>query len=144
MFSFGPETWGHGPRGATRRVKRFGIHLQCAWRILDHGLVLLGADDLYVQRSDLDPGTEIDVNNLGASRREELLAAFFEARAAEPRVVAAVTTPRLGNLRICLDDGSVLEVLPDEVPRGDQEYWRFVDVEGPHLVVGNGTFEKVG
>ncbi len=136
MFSFGDEVSWQDRRGRVRTVPRFGLHVQCAWRIVREGRVVVGSDDLLEPRSDLPDKEHFDANEIGVTRREELLEEFFKERGARPRVVEKCEFGEAGWLRLTLDQDCALELFPDGSAQADTEYWRLLDVVGEHIVVG--------
>jgi hypothetical protein len=143
MFSFGqfivrPKRRRH----PSRVVTRFGLHVQCPWRIVCSGSLIVGYGDLREPRSDLPEAEaeDFDPNELETTLREELLEAFHRERAHRPRHVTALAASEVGDLRIILDDGCAIEVFPDSTA-ASREHWRFMDELGGHFVVGGeGTY----
>jgi hypothetical protein len=138
MFSFGQLiVKPRRRRPPSRLVTRFGLHVQCPWRIVRSGSLIVGYGDLSEPRSDLPEAEadDFDPNELGTTLREELLEAFHRERQQRPRLVTAVAASEVGDLRVMLDDGCVLEVCPD-VAAASREHWRFMDFLGGHFVVG--------
>jgi hypothetical protein len=138
MFAIGPVVSRKGIRGVERDVSRFAVHIQGPWRIVDGGSVLVGYDDLRTPRSDHPNHDEFNPNTVfGASRREELLAAWFDRRATQPRTVVTCELDDWGDLRVVLDDGSAIITFADG-SSPDTEFWRVLD-NGAHHIVARGS-----
>ncbi len=141
MFSFGELVMTPAGRRTPRQLAgRYGLHVQCPWRIVRAGSLTVGYDDLREPRSDLAEDVEFDPNELEMTLRDELLASFHRERKDRPRLVAAVAATDVGDLRITFDDGCVLDVFPD-MAAARREHWRFMDQQGGHMVVGGEGLE---
>jgi hypothetical protein len=151
MFGFGKIVTLPRWSGGTRDVPRFALHVQCPWRIVASGRVVVGASDIGEPRSDHDTPDAFDPNVHGTTRREELLESLFSGRAG-PGVVTDCELGEAGWLRVTMHDGSRLELFPDEAPDDrrtvvESEYWRLFEVgqlDTPSLVVSANGAELVG
>jgi excisionase family DNA binding protein len=114
----------------------YALHIQCPWRIQRSGRLVVGYRDMRDPPAGL-PNEGFDPNE-GVTRRDELLQAFFAERATRPRLVVEVTATEFGDVRLVLDDRSVLEIFPDSVA-SDDEYWRLLlrPSGGDHFVSGD-------
>jgi hypothetical protein len=130
------------PRRAE--VPEFALHVQCRWRIVRNGSILVGAADIFW------PGAESEVayqefDNDGArSRRDELVDSFM-AHGQDSHVVRKIEGASTGDARIQFVDGYALELWPDHrsgaEADGPDEYWRFFRDRDRHFVVGAGGVE---
>ena len=141
MFSFGDPAIPDQMRdGSNRLVSRYGLHVQCPWRIVCSGLLTVGYGDIREPKTGTAWDADFDPNELGTTLREELLEGFYRARQDRPSIVTGVTAQEIGDLRITLDDGCVLEVF-SHAAAASREHWRFMDMLGGHLVVlGHGSY----
>jgi hypothetical protein len=143
MFNFGPLKEWVDKRGRARTSGDVWLHVQASWRILQRGRIVVGYRDMR------DPPDGVSTEgwdpNEGAAmtRRDELREAFQAERSTNPRTVRAAVADATGDLRITFDDDAELQVLPDSVAP-DDEYWRLLTGDGPHLVVGGNGAEVVG
>jgi hypothetical protein len=136
-FSFGEEVVPWSRRGRTGLKSRYGLHVQCPWRIVRSGAIVTGYGDIGEPNSTVGDAPDFDPNEVGQTLREELLEAFYLER-------RGVEATDLGDLRVLLDGDCTLEMFPDmstsaaaftsTVPTA--EHWRFLDAFGEHLVVG--------
>jgi len=126
----------HPPRP---EVPEFALHVQCRWRIVRDGSILVGAADIFWPPSGSEiPYREFDYDGV-TSRRDELLDLFM-AHGTEAHVVGRVDGASTGDARIEFIDGCVLELWPDHrtgsEADGPDEHWRFFRRADRHFVVG--------
>ena len=141
MFDFGelrPEEDQHGHEYLSGDT---ALHVQAPWRIIDGDRIVVGYNDVWdppsgVSREGFDPSEG------HPSHRDELLGAWFADRPT-PRIVVAATAHPRGDLRVDLDDGTALEILPMSVS-DDDEFWRIFERRGPHVVVGTRGMHRQG
>jgi hypothetical protein len=132
MFGFGEQTPSVNRRGHTYLRSEYYVHVQCFWRIRRGRKVVVNYFDMLkpplgVPSRGFDPEGH-------KSLRDELLAAFYAERVAEPRIVAATTMTATGDARLTFDDDSVMELLPSrDAPVN--EYWRLLLPGGTHVVM---------
>jgi hypothetical protein len=149
MFMFGDETEIINRHGKPRKHSEYSLHVQCPWRITASGRVIVQYADL------LEPPRGVSERSFNPehepTRRDELLAGFFQDRATQPRMVVSTNTLSDGESRITLDDGALLELRPHEPdplrPGGwkpDSEYWRIIRPDGLHIVVTGVGLYTVG
>jgi len=128
-------------RTGPRTVGEYALHLQSAWRITSDGRVVVGARDHWWPRSGV-VDVDFDPDNLGSTRRDELIVAFLAHGESAHRVKAAAIDDH-PDLRLAFADGCELEVWADIGGRKVQgeeapaECWRLFRcaVAGePHLV----------
>ena len=147
MLQFGERTSIQDPRGQTRTVGELVLHLQCAWRIIASGRVLVGDGDLWTPRTGVshDGFNPTSKPFLRSSRRDELIEQFL-AHGEPAHVVDAAHMSLTGDLHISFADGCSLDAFADlgfaetvgeEAP---DECWRLFSPgsEAQHLVVWAG------
>jgi hypothetical protein len=123
-------------KGVAGLQSRYAVHVQCPWRIIIGGSLVVGYGDLREPNSLIGDSPLFDPDKRGTTLREERLAAFYLGDRDRPRRVIEIATTQVGDLRIHLDRDTVLEVFPDTSASG-REYWRLIDtLERWHLVVG--------
>jgi hypothetical protein len=138
VFHFGkvmPHPSGRGTVGA------YALHVQCPWRIVDDKTVVTGSSDRFVEPKD---ETEVHEDprsgNLQRIKIESLLKGYdAETKSfvnfTEQLVVISVNTDKYGGADLLLSGGYRLQIFPD----GSQdENWRFIALEGRHVVIEGG------
>jgi hypothetical protein len=120
---------------------RAWLHVQCSWRILRAGRILVGYTDMVDPPSDW-PGGDFDPNASGPTRRDELTYAYIDERQANRRRVVTVETSARGDATITFDDDTVLELFPDAASPG-VEYWRLLAPDGSHAVMTGAGLERL-
>lgn len=131
-------------RGEKRTVGDWALHVQCPWRIVQVGKILVASADLYYPAGihkfdDLELAKEggwaWDRN--GPCRLDERTAALHQVLDTDPPTVEGVQADAVGSLRIGLSSGYVLELFP-HCTLEDQEHWRFFEPyrDKRHFVVG--------
>ena len=136
IFLFGEPEILTDREGRQHLGSPFALHLQCPWRITARGQIVVGSADLTSPRSGIEDDS-FDPNVLGASRRDELLEAYFFPRDREPRLVRTVVANAAADLTVRLDDGSALEVFTTASRGFEHESWRFLRRFGQHVVLGS-------
>jgi len=111
--------------GREVQVGRHALHLQCAWRILANGNLLVGSRDRTTPRG--NPRQKPDNFNWdepGSTLCDEKLEALFKLHALDPLTVTAVVVGECGAFRMDFTKGYALEVFPDD---SVDEQWRYFD-----------------
>lgn len=148
MFAFGERHHAAGTDGRTRVKGDFALHVQCPWRIVRRGRILVGSGDVYSPRDDRPTTGEFRWDEPGSNWRDQQLEKFFRERASNPLVVEAVTADRVGGLRIRLRGSCSLELFPDDSldEVGHSERWRILQpgINVPHVVVTGRGIEHEG
>lgn len=120
--------------GRPAFVGDYAIHIQCAWRIMKSGRMLVASRDLYLSaRIDTaDPATEEEFSEM-RTRRDVLISQLFMGEAEYS--VRTVELRECFGLRLEMTDALVFEIMPDI--SGDREQWRLLcpGRNEPHLVV---------
>jgi hypothetical protein len=139
MFAFGAHIPSENRRGEPVDKGEFALHVQCAWRIVKSGEVLVGSRDIFLKSQTLQRPSSA-LRQADWTRSDERLLAFFDMYRADPVTVARVEADSVGGVRLGTIDGSVLEVFPDQSVgvEAPSEYWRFFQPGNAanHLVIG--------
>ena len=136
-IGFGANETMHGPLG-SHEVSSFILHVQCAWRIVRDGRVIVGSLDYHFPPIDsaIDPA-DFEARDARRNLRDDLEAAFL-AHLDGPHFVEAVEGRSTGDVRIVFVDGCVFETFVWSAQRAetDDEHWRFFRPNAPtHFVV---------
>lgn len=132
MFAFG------SPRLVPRRngevsVGQFALHLQCPWRLTQHGVLITSHEDITLPVSAHSGGASSD--SRGGNRCDEAVERLF---AASKFSVVGTSCHQLSEVAIACSDGLALQISVDDA---STEQWRlFEPAEVPgqgkdHLVV---------
>ncbi len=128
-------------RGKLVEVPEFALHIQCHWRIVRDGGILVGyADWQWPPAGSAVAYLDFDAPDAPRNRRDDLVDAFV-GHGAQAHIVEAAVGAMAGDLRLEFADECVLEVVPDYATQDDphDEYWRLLlPDEGPvhrHFVV---------
>ena len=134
-FGFGDrvERPGHGI------APEYSLHVQCRWRIVRDGSMLVGSADIFWPPE----GSEVSYRDFDydgrRSRRDELIDGFM-LHGERAHIVNRAQGASTGDAQVALNDGCVLELWPDHrsgvEADGPFEYWRFFRAGADaHLVV---------
>lgn len=129
--------------GGTKIVGEYALHVECAWRIIGPGgIVVASRDRLYPAGNDpYKDLMDFEWDKPDANRCDERVSMFLDKRMNAPLIVEAVQADLVGSLRLVLSDGYALEVFPDDTVGG--EYWRFFQpsMDTDHFVFTGHGFE---
>jgi hypothetical protein len=139
MFEFGAQTPFTDRHGRQRTIGEYRLHVQCAWRIVAAGRVVVGYSDVH--DAPVDPPPDAFDPERDPTLRDVLLERFLSER--QPRVVTECETTTAGDVRLKLEDEAVLELLPMGTA-GDVEYWRLLLPTGGDIVMSASGFERSG
>lgn len=143
-FQFGGKRGVEDRRGEHRTVGDWTLHVQCAWRIVQAGTILVASQDLHwpagIQTSaDLDVTEEGNWawDRSGPRRLDERTAALRQVLDTNSPLVEAVEADAVGSLHVGFNGGYALEIFPDTTLE-DMEHWRFFEPhrQTAHFVVG--------
>ena len=144
MIHFGVERT-YVRNGKPRTVGDWALHIQCPWRIIRDGEILVGYSDMRVPPVGIDP--EVFDPDESRTRRDDLTDAF-EVHGRQAHLVTMISATTTADLRLELADGCRLEVLPDfaSSEADAYEYWRLFQhgPDMPHFVVSAGQTEWQG
>ena len=139
-FQFGRRRTVAGYKSGPKQVGDYALHVECAWRISRADRVIVGNVDLYYPA---DLTIEVPLPDrgwdTGPNRRDELIRLLFEDGKRE-FMVRRVDVGSAGALTIVMDEGLLLEVLPNDSL--SLEYWRLFrpssDDEAHFVCTGRG------
>ena len=124
------RTFGFGDRGAetikgeTVLVPEFSLHVQCSWRIVRDGSIVVGYTDYHFPPTGVSGDGWIP-RDAPRSHQDELMETFV-AHGDEAHLVAAAAGASTGDLWIWFNDGCVLEVIPDYATNALLIIWCFI------------------
>ncbi len=139
VFHFG-KVVPHPSGGGT--VGSYALHVQCPWRFVDENTIFTGTSDRFVEPSE-DAGANDDdpkSGNLQLIKIASLLEGYDAetksfVNATKQLFVIAVSTDNYGGADLSLSGGYRLQIFPDG---SFEENWRFVEIQGRHVVVEGG------
>lgn len=109
----------------------YGLHVQCPWRFLHHGKLILGNMDIYIPREGISE-SEFEWCEIGES--------VFDEKAQKIRLnllplkVEKVLVDSIGNLKIEFENELVFEAIPNSSV--ETEFWRFINNKTKeHMVI---------
>ncbi|MCA0434304.1 MAG: hypothetical protein LCH46_13700 [Proteobacteria bacterium] len=142
VLHFGTVRPHRSGRGTAGTVGDYAFHIQCPWRIVSDSAIITGDADRCVGPSG---GFEINdedwkSGNLQLVRLTALMGGFDEATKSlvnitDRLVVQAVSSDIYGGVDVLLSGGFNLQIFPDA---STGENWRFIQVDGYHLVFEGG------
>ncbi len=135
-FQFGARRTVTGFRGDMKEVGEHALHVQCAWRITRHDVVVAASGDTYDESSE----QSADHSRQTHTRLEERVQQLFHGETRQ-FVVEQIKAGHAGAFSITLADGYALDVMPDD--SSDCEHWRLFKpyVERPHFIVTGAGLE---
>ena len=111
----------------------YGLHVQCPWRFLHHGKLILGNMDINIPIEGVFE-SEFDCFEIGKSVFDENVLKIRQRLL--PLKVLAVSVDGIGNLKIKFENELVLEVIPNSGVK--MEFWRFINNKTrEHMVIFN-------
>jgi hypothetical protein len=123
MFDFGEQRTVLTRQGQEKKVGKYALHVQCAWRITNSTRVVVASRDRwYMGDGSKDIPDDFDWS-LPGNRCDKRISSFLEANAAEPLVIESIEADHVGGTKLRLTNGFALEIFPDD--SFDDEYWRF-------------------
>ncbi|MBP2461456.1 MULTISPECIES: hypothetical protein [unclassified Rhizobium] len=139
IFHFGeiqPHPSGRGTVGS------YALHIQCPWRLVVKDRVFTGTSDRFVGPAE---GSEVDDDNhrsgsLQLIRIASLLKGYDETtksfvNTTEQLIVIEAHADNVGGADLLLSGDYRLQIFPDG---SLEEDWRFVELEGRHIVMEGG------
>jgi hypothetical protein len=124
--------------GQTVQSPEFSLHVQCQWRIVSGGAILVGYGDWHWPPIGSDFAYDEFMEADAPRNRRDDLVSVFTAHGQPAHIVDRAEGATTGDLRVALADGCVLEVFPNYATQDDphDEYWRLLPPEdAPHFVV---------
>lgn len=119
---FGEKILIKNHRGFEREKGSFGIHVQCPWRFLHHGKLLLGNMDIYLSREGVSE-SEFDWFENGKSVFDEKVEKIKQY--VLPIKIEKMIVDNVGNLKIIFKNELVFEAMPNSSV--EMEFWRFIN-----------------
>lgn len=120
--------------GGTKEVGEWALHLQCPWRFIRNGQVVLGSSDFYYRAEDgeaMDRDSAADsLFSVKASRLDRYLSS-------EVVKIVDIHFSGAGAFELRMGDGLVFSAMPTESPEvSDAERWRLFQpsTDFPHFV----------
>jgi hypothetical protein len=139
VFHFGEIRQHPSGRGT---VGAYALHIQCPWRIIANDTIVTGTSDRFVGPAD---GVEVNEGDprsgsLQFIRIASLLKGYDEATKSfvnitDELIVTAVDTDQFGGAELLLSGDYRLQIFPDGSLAED---WRFIELQGEHVVVEGG------
>lgn len=139
VFHFGeiqPHPSGKGTVGL------YALHIQCPWRLVSRDTIYTGTSDRLIGPAD---GKEVDdgdprSGSLQDVKLASLLGGYDEKtrsflNTSEQLIVTSVNVDSFGGANLLLSGDYRLQIFPDG---SCEEDWRFVELEGRHLVIEGG------
>ncbi len=148
MFQFGAQHPTMTRRGKPALIGDYGLHVQCAWRIVGLKGIVVGSLDLYSPAGDADEAPlDFEWDKHGANRRDERLQALFASHSGvvsghhaphsgTSLVVNTVQGDDIGGVMLTLSGDYSLELWPHDSLSG--EHWRLlinISGESRHFVI---------
>ncbi len=131
-------------KGIERQVGKFGLHLQCPWRITQNNIILVGDNDLYEHPSEaenFDSNFDWDVPN--GNLRDVKLSVILKSK---KNVVEFVYVDEYGGFELIFNEDTKLSVFPTlSVKSSYGEFWRLLNNQCEaknHFVVGTFGIER--
>lgn len=129
----------------TGTVGAFAIHIQCPWRIVAESFIVTGSSDRFAPPYDGAISDENDpkAGNLQSIKTAALLKCYDNVtrsfvNATDDLIVIAATVDEYCGADLSLSGGYRLQIFPDG---SLEEDWRFIEIEGDHLVIAGGQIE---
>jgi hypothetical protein len=141
MFEFGEQVPFTDRRGRARTIGEYRLHVQCSWRIVRAGTILMGYADMTEPPNGV-AAVDFDPNTGARTRRDELMDRFLEDTRLDDRVVTGQETTPYGDVRLTFRDGSRLELFP-EASASENESWRLLMPDGSHIVMSGAGLERL-
>jgi len=119
-------------RGGTKVVGDWAVHVQCPWRLIQRGQILVGYHDFYYTP---DGDTPEDWDVVGKTRFDIAASTICAEFAKTPPVVASVQVDDVGGFSVHFIGEFRLDVFPDESD-DTSEHWRIFQpsVDSKHFV----------
>lgn len=106
-----------------KTVSRFALHVQCPWRIVDNGNVIVASSDIYYP-PDGEYHRDFEWDIQGANRFDVHAVELNRLFSDHPMMVAQVVADAYGGIEIVFDNNLRFEIFPNSSFR--HEFWRFI------------------
>ena len=129
-ISFGDLVVIKNRKGIESERGHFAIHIQCPWRIIYQGELLLGDMDIYTPQADVNE-SDFDWSEIGYSIFDEKLIKIK----AELLPIKVISTylDNTGYIKILFEKDVVFEAMPNGSSK--TEFWRFIDFMSNNQIV---------
>ncbi|MFF2077439.1 hypothetical protein ACFVXG_22120 [Kitasatospora sp. NPDC058162] len=128
LVGFGRDlSWTVPGSSDTATGSELALHIECPFRIVQHGRIFVGSDDMVPTRRGNPPKGEDE--RLQFDTGAEALQEYLDRMA--PKVLTVERAPE-GDLRIMMEHGIRVDILPTSSKR--KESWRFLVRFGEHVV----------
>ena len=113
---------------------KYGINIQCSWRITTEDRIVVASRDIYLPRTGLKNDENFDWEQKGNNKFDERIDEFKKEFKSN-LVISRLSADQFGGLKIYFDSDINLEIFPDD--SFQEEFWRFMVYEGKskHFVV---------
>lgn len=146
-FGFGPYSDVRSVSGRIKYQTDLSLHVQCSWRIVLDGQILVGCSDWWRPTASATGATDADWDPAsGGSEQDEILRNLLGDWPDERKVllnkrsmlfVTGVDVSDVNDVKIQFDKRYVLELFADGQAA---EHWRIVDAQlGQHLIFEGNT-----
>lgn len=142
-FQFGDKHTVPAYGGGAKQVGDYALHIQCAWRIIETGSVVVASQDMYVPADDpVEIPYDFEWDVVGANLCDLRVAELFSRHVPDLPIVTEVRCDDLGGFQVNLSRGITVDVFPDS--SRPVEYWRLFQPaeESPHFVVTGAGIER--
>jgi hypothetical protein len=131
MFAFGELRTAPSPRGGTREIGTFELHVQCAWRLVYNASVYMGSGDYHAETDESDANNPKGCDDFIKIKAQHL----FTTMSQDELTVKDVSIDEFGGFKLFFHSGTFLEVFPNSAA-DETEYWRLFKpgVNEPHVV----------
>jgi len=128
---FGQKFYIINRRGIEVEKGSYGIHIQCPWRFIHQGILVLGSMDIYMPKEGVHE-SDFNWDEIGNSVFDEKIKVIKEKIL--PIKVQKVESDEIGNLKLIFEDDFVFEAMPNCSVK--QEFWRLINnVTKEHTVI---------
>lgn len=143
---FSPTGFLEANTGSDQIYPEYSLNIQCTWRIIRQGKIVVASEDLYFPPGDppYDDLENFDWSVQGNNRCDVRTDLFKEEIAKKTIVVLSVEADHIGGLSIQLSESYSIELFPANSL--EREYWRFFNRQSTNqhfVVTGNGIEESI-
>lgn len=129
VFAFGDDVKWISTDSGERTGSRYALHVQCPFRLLRNGRVLVGSDDLWVEAK--NPSAVRSSEGQEETYYDLVVSRIVRGTKESPLIVRSIRTSGCGDLALDLSDGVAIEVVPTSAR--PSEAWRFLERGGEHV-----------
>jgi len=144
IFKFGPLVRVVNRKGEEHEAGKFGLHIQCSWRLVNNTEIVFGKGDLYDPHDESIPLGDFDYNKR-KSRLDVRQREWFATHRDNPLCVVSAVGDAYGGFRIELERRFLLEAFPSaSLQKDENEHWRFTGHRPDHshfVITGSGEYD---